>query len=153
MMEMTDILESVAKALEHARDGAFVNPSTGAVVTAREVDAVSDSVDRELEADEYEEACEKALDELLDGCVEVLTDYVPAYRAMEDFIGSFEEGEVSARLRKAVDGRGAFKRFDEAVKDLGLREEWRSFRKGAFLRYAREWCDANGIPYRGKTSG
>ena len=54
------------------------------------------------------------------------------------------------RLVGAITGRGAFRRFKDAVDRLGLSEEWYEFRDNCYRERAVSWCRGNGIRFTEK---
>jgi hypothetical protein len=55
---------------------------------------------------------------------------------------------LSAELRNAIHGRGAFRMFKDAVYRHGIEETWFEFRTQQLRRIAAEALEAEGIPYR-----
>lgn len=53
-------------------------------------------------------------------------------------------------LIRAITGRGAFRRFNDAVDRLGLSEEWYEFRDNCYRERAVSWCRGNGIRFTEK---
>ena len=49
-------------------------------------------------------------------------------------------------LYRAIDGRGAFRRFKNQLYQFGLEKEWYQFRDKYFEQIAREWCLENDVP-------
>lgn len=56
-----------------------------------------------------------------------------------------EEGRNQEILDRAIRGRGAFRRFEDKVYDLGLEQKWYQYRDKAHEKIARQWCEENGI--------
>ena len=54
---------------------------------------------------------------------------------------------MSDELQAAVHGRGAFRRFKDAVHRLGIADEWYRFREVALEEIAIEFLEAHGIAY------
>jgi hypothetical protein len=69
------------------------------------------------------------------------------YRIMEDFCSSVEDDEVRETLWDGIQGRGAFRRFREVIREYEIEEEWYRFRQEAFEEIAISWLEANGIPF------
>lgn len=67
------------------------------------------------------------------------------YGMMEDFADAIH----SAQLHDAIRGRGAFRRFKEAVRYLGVEQEWYRFRDEQYKRTAMKWCEENGVELNG----
>jgi hypothetical protein len=68
------------------------------------------------------------------------------YGIMSDFIGLVEDITVAGRLRSAISGKGAFRRFREAVdEDDGLRRRWLSYRTKRHYLLALDWLHRLGM--------
>ncbi len=62
------------------------------------------------------------------------------YSIMSDFISLVEDITVAGRLRSAISGKGAFRRFREAVdEDDGLRRRWLAYRTKRHYLLALDW--------------
>lgn len=68
------------------------------------------------------------------------------YDIMEDFVNT-QSGPVYDRLAKAIQGKGAFRRFKDTVYDLGIDQEWYDFEAEAYKRIAVRWCEENELEY------
>lgn len=65
-----------------------------------------------------------------------------AYRDMEDFVASVQDRRAADLLDRAITGRGAFRRFKDALFDLPeLREQWFGFRDARAVRHAIDWLE------------
>ena len=69
------------------------------------------------------------------------------YEMMSDFSASVMYAEKRDQLEIALSGRGAFRRFKDAVSREGIADEWYKFRDKRYMEFARDWCEANEIPY------
>ncbi|HLW38149.1 MAG TPA: UPF0158 family protein [Candidatus Eremiobacteraceae bacterium] len=68
------------------------------------------------------------------------------YGIMSDFIGLVEDINVAGRLRSAISGKGAFRRFREAVdEDDALRRRWLSYRTKRHYLLALDWMQKLGV--------
>ncbi len=68
------------------------------------------------------------------------------YGIMSDFIGLVEDINVAGRLRSAISGKGAFRRFREAVdEDDALRRRWLSYRTKRHYLLALDWLHKLGL--------
>lgn len=73
-----------------------------------------------------------------------------AYGDMEDFIGRVRDPRVGDLLERAIAGRGAFRRFKDALLDFqGLRQVWFAFHDARMERRAIEWLADQGLVERG----
>jgi len=67
------------------------------------------------------------------------------YAIMSDFIGLVEDITVAGRLRSAISGKGAFRRFREAVdEDDALRRRWLAYRTKRHYLLALDWLHRMG---------
>ena len=69
------------------------------------------------------------------------------YEMMSDFSGMVRNARKRDQLEIALSGRGAFRRFKDAVDREGIANKWYAFRDRRYLEFARDWCDENGIAY------
>ncbi|UCH29534.1 MAG: hypothetical protein JSV06_00510, partial [Myxococcales bacterium] len=68
------------------------------------------------------------------------------YRWMERFIATVEEEELRRRLNIAIDGKGAFRRFKDALMSHPVdRERWFAFRSERLRACMESWLTAHGI--------
>jgi hypothetical protein len=72
---------------------------------------------------------------------------VHEYHIMEQFGASLDNAEARDRILQTIRGSGAFRRFKHALDDLGLWDEWNSFKSAEIERMAVEWLGENQIPY------
>mgnify|MGYP006425226669 CR=1 FL=1 len=67
---------------------------------------------------------------------------------------ALEVGEKEAdTLHDAIRGRGAFRRFKDAVQRLGLTDAWHAFRDAEYAAIARDWAEANDVVLVEEQSG
>lgn len=70
----------------------------------------------------------------------------PGYRDMRDFIATVEDPATTERLRRAIEGRGAFRRFRDVVfEDDELRHRWLLLSSERALGRARQWLADAGL--------
>jgi hypothetical protein len=68
------------------------------------------------------------------------------YRWMERFIATVEDEELRRRLNIAIDGKGAFRRFKDALMSNPVdRERWFAFRSERLRACMESWLVAHGI--------
>ena len=70
------------------------------------------------------------------------------YHMVEAFIADQSE-ENANRLFRAIQGRGAFRRFKDLIDELGLSEAWYEFRENCYRDRAVRWCLGNDLKYEG----
>ena len=68
------------------------------------------------------------------------------YRWMERFIATVEEAELRDKLVRAIDGKGAFRRFKDVLMGYPVdRERWFAFRSERLRACMSAWLTAHGI--------
>ena len=146
-------LRDVVEALDLQSDElqSYLDPETGEIVT------FSDEEASMAESDDWEDAPEW-MKELLPKVKRALDDdrmlelpdrvHIDEWRMMQDFALEEEHCRCRAELTSAVHGEGAFRRFKDAIRRLGLEAAWYKYREAAFEQVAREWLEENGIQYR-----
>jgi hypothetical protein len=67
---------------------------------------------------------------------------------MERFARSLTDAAVSDELDAALHGRGAFRRFKDALHRLRITDEWYRFREATLEEIAIEFLEAHGIAYQ-----
>ena len=130
---------------------AFLNRNTGELVTlsSEELSAAEED-DNIVDYPEWQQ-------EMIIKAKEVISsdDYLPLpskfdiheYHIMEDFCHSLADDKIRERLLDKIRGRGAFKRFKDAIRNSGIEEEWYRFRQEELEKIAIDWLEANQIPY------
>lgn len=71
------------------------------------------------------------------------------YSIMEQFIWSLPEGRMQDSLENAIRGKGAFRRFKDAVRRYGIEEQWYGFQEKTYREIAKEWCEEKGFACSG----
>lgn len=68
------------------------------------------------------------------------------YGWMAEFTATVSDARLRDRLEVALDGRGAFRRFKNVLRDFPAeRERWFAFRDARLRAAAREWLETQGI--------
>lgn len=65
---------------------------------------------------------------------------------MESFVNGLP-GRPHEILEKAIQGRGAFRRFKDRIRTLGLEQAWYGYQEDEYKRHAIRWCEENGVEY------
>lgn len=69
------------------------------------------------------------------------------YSIMERFVWSLPEGVMQETLASAISGKGAFRRFKDAVYEFGIEQQWFDFQASKYREIAIKWCGARGFSY------
>ena len=130
---------------------AFLNRHTGELVTlsSEELNAAEEDDD----IDDYPEWQQ----DMIIKAKEVINsdDYLPLpskfdiheYHIMEDFCCSVVDDEIREGLLDKIRGRGAFRRFKDAIPMNGIEDEWYLFRQKELEKIAIDWLEDNQISY------
>jgi Uncharacterised protein family (UPF0158) len=70
------------------------------------------------------------------------------YRVMERFCLALHDRETSESLYHVIKGKGAFRRFKDALDGYGLTDKWYAYRQEALRQLAIDWCAANNVDFR-----
>lgn len=128
----------------HPKSGEFYSISDQAFAAVEDDESVSSLHD--IEDEEIE---------IADDIYENSSDYIELpgkfeideYAMLEDFSISVQDEKVSRMLQIAIKGSGAFRRFKEMVHELGLAQEWYTFRDEQYKEMAAQWCQMNNLEY------
>ncbi|MBM4161154.1 MAG: hypothetical protein FJ217_08645 [Ignavibacteria bacterium] len=130
---------------------AYLNKRTGELVTIgdEEINIVESGENIEDYPEWQREAIRKT-QELVNS-----DEYLPLpskfdiheYANMERFCRSRDDRDVRERLLYYIHGTGAFRLFKDAIRELGIVDDWYLFRQSALEEIAIDWLDANGIQY------
>jgi predicted nucleotidyltransferase len=125
MLELSAVdFDALVQALEDHSDFIhwFVDPATGEVIPW------SEDMDEELNPEDSGARY-----------VDPLPSHV-AYQDMEDFVARVPERRAADLLARAIEGRGAFRRFKDTLFEFpALRESWFAFHDVRMSRRAIEW--------------
>ena len=50
-------------------------------------------------------------------------------------------------LEQVIRGKGAFRRFKNTIRYLGIEDEWYQYQASEYRRKAIEWCEKNELEY------
>ncbi len=132
-VKLTDIIDAIETMDRYSEY--FLNKPTG------EIEWVSDMA---MTTTEKEEISDR-LDE--DGFYRLPTSFdVRDYDIMEDFVYTLS-GTARDKLESAIRGRGAFGRFRDRIRQLGLEQEWYDYQAAEYKKLAARWCEDNDIEY------
>lgn len=154
IVSLSDVIEQMELTTDEAT--AYINRKTGELITiTNEEVALTEDPEEAAEAPQWQK-------DLLPKAREVLAseDYIPLpskfevheWSIMERFAQSRTDAAVSDELDAALHGRGAFRRFKDAVHRLRIADEWYRFRDAALEEIAIEFLEAHGIAYQREPS-
>lgn len=128
----------------HLETGRILQVSHKMLQLAEEAEDGQDLL--EWQEDEWVEA--KQIIENFDQFEELPTSFdIDEYRIMEAFSYSQSDSSKMEQLTRALNGRGAFRRFKDELRRLGLEEDWYKYKHQQLMEIARDFCESNGIEY------
>jgi hypothetical protein len=150
IVSVGDLIEEMDLMTDEAT--AYINRKTGELITlTHEEVALAEDPEEAEDAPQWQK-------DLLPKAREVLAseDFLPLpgkfeiheWSIMERFARSLTDAAVSDELGAALHGRGAFRRFKDAVQRLGIADEWYRFREAALEEIAIEFLEVHGIAYQ-----
>jgi hypothetical protein len=130
----------------------FLNKSTGEIVTVTTEEL--NAAEEEEPFDHLEEWEQEVRKTAID-VAENFADYIELpqkfeineYEIMEDYCLSINDPVRRNRLLGAIKGKGAFRRFKDKLIDLGIEEDWYTFREKRFREIAIDWCKDNNLDF------
>lgn len=147
--KLTVKLSDILDAIEFSSNGpSFINLKTGEVCSfseeAMEYAENDDNDYPEWQNEEVQKA--KQYLENTDDYLDLPSqEDIEEYRIMEDFAYSLEDEKISQQLLINLKGSGAFRRFKDNVKLIGIDQEWYQFRDERYQQFAFEWCEAHDV--------
>ncbi|MGF1608962.1 MAG: UPF0158 family protein [Kiloniellales bacterium] len=129
----------------------YVNRATGEVYVVTDDDiSAAESEDTEWVPEWQKDELPKIREILSsEDWLELATKFdIHEYAIMERFCLSVEPVERSDRLIDAIKGRGAFRRFKDAIHRMGIADDWYRFRDQALAEFATDCLEAQGIPFK-----
>ena len=115
----------------------FVNIKSGEIVEISEYDS----------SDEREEMYNE-IDENIDDYIRMPSNYeLDSYGRMEMFIDSLDNQEHQMKLYKAINGKGAFRRFKDTLIYLGIRESWFAYERKLNIKLAKSILEDYELEY------
>jgi len=143
VVDQMDMLSDESSAYLNRVTGEMVYVPEGERFPGEDEDDWDDSPDPENEESEDIEEVLKSDDYIaLPGKFDI-----HEWSIMEDFTSSVDDEAMRDELQAAIHGRGAFRYFKDTVRRLGIQQDWYDFRDEAFKEIARDWLQANDIPF------
>lgn len=149
-VKLQDIIEELELHLEESRT--FLNLKTGEIVSVTS-DALRDAEDEEPFdhlSDWEQEVFKVAINivENFENYIELPTKYeVNEYEIMEDYCLTVANQEEQNMLLRAIQGKGAFRRFKDKIVEYEIEDQWYSYRDDRFKQIAIKWCQENKVNY------
>ena len=145
-------LRDIVEALDLQSDElhSCLDPSTGEIITFNDEEiSIVQRGNWESAPAWMQEQLPKIKRALEDDRILELPDraHIDEWRMMQHFVVEEEQCRCGSELESAVHGEGAFRRFRDTIRRLGVEDKWLRYREVEYERVAREWLEENKIPY------
>ena len=147
---MRVFLEDLMDAMDWSDADSFLNVETGAILTLYDGidDAWDEYGDGGLDEDDIDDPELANFVRNEDQYLRLPDRYdIDEYRIMRHFAWSRGDDAHSSALMRAIQGRGAFRRFKDTCYRLGIEQQWYDYKEARLMEIAREWCAENGVAY------
>jgi hypothetical protein len=152
-VELAKIVDALQMMFDEWRS--YLNLETGEV---EEVSTEMLSMAEETDEDEEPELSDEDQDEFELATKIVSTpdsflalpdkDDIHEWSIMEKFAESVKSGKIREELLRALHGKGAYRRFKDAVARHDIQSDWYEFRDEALKQIAIEWCEDNNVTWK-----
>jgi hypothetical protein len=149
-VKLNDVVEAIHSAMEEhvhyldKRTGEIILLTREELEAAEEDEIISDYPDWQRDSILKARKVLGASDEFL----ELPGQFdIHEYKIMEDFCLTFEDRQVGQDLLRLIKGSGAFRRFKNAINEMGVDKAWYEFKRNELEKIAIEWLEENEIPY------
>ncbi|MGG0174675.1 UPF0158 family protein [Gottfriedia acidiceleris] len=148
--KIKDIIEEMEMQIDGYRS--FIKIRTGEVFSVAEDDLI-DAEDEKPMDDLQDWQLENL--EIANEIVENFEDYkelpskyeIDEYKMIKDFCLTVKDEKIQNILLITIEGKGAFRRFKDAVIELNIDMDWYSYRDRRYKDLAIAWCQNNDIEY------
>ncbi|MCM3728378.1 UPF0158 family protein [Neobacillus cucumis] len=149
-VKLKDIIEEMEVQFEDSCS--FLNSKTGEIllVTSENLRAAEDeqSLDHLPEWERENRMVAIDVVENFENYIELPTKYdVNEYEIMENFCLTVSDQRKQESLSRAINGKGAFRRFKEKIIEFGIETKWYTYRDECFKQIAIKWCLENEVDF------
>lgn len=144
-VKLDDLINEIEIQMEETLT--YINTQTGEVITLsrEEMRAAEDEEPLENYPDWQKENIKQAI-KILEDENEVyrgftLRNEYNEYEIVEEFIGTLSEEKVRKELFGVIQGRGAFRRFKDGIREHDVEKQWYEFKEKRVKELVIEWCE------------
>ena len=147
-------LKDIIAEMEMQFDGyrSFINTRSGEVISVAEDDLI-DAEDGKPIDNLHDWQIENL--EIANDVVENIEDYkelptrydINEYDIIEDFCLTIHDEKIQKILLITIAGKGAFRRFNDMVKEFEIEMDWYKYRDKRYRQIAVEWCQINEVEF------
>ncbi|MES9681925.1 hypothetical protein CN514_14580 [Bacillus sp. AFS001701] len=149
--KLKDIIEEMEMQFDGYRS--FIKIGTGEVFSVAEDDLIDAEDEKPIDDELQDWQIENV--EIANEIVENFEDYkelpskyeIDEYKMMKDFCLTVKDEKIQNILLITLAGKGALRRFKDAVIELNIEMDWYSYRDKRYKELAIAWCQNNDIEY------
>ncbi|PGM54644.1 UPF0158 family protein [Bacillus sp. AFS053548] len=149
--KIKDIIEELEMQIDGYRS--FIKIRTGEVFSVAEEDLFDAEDEKPIDDDLQDWQIENL--EIANEIMENFEDYkelpskyeIDEYIMIKDFCLTVKDEKIQNILLITIEGKGAFRRFKDAVIELNIEMDWYSYRDSRYKDLAIAWCQNNDIEY------
>ncbi len=150
-------IKKIADALDSMMDEwvYYLNRETGEIVEIeKEYLSIAEESEEDEDFGEYKDWEQDAIRDAVkvlenpEDYIKLPDEYeIDEYNIMMEFCCNIPNKNLREKLLNLISGRGAFRRFKDAIKRYNIEDEWYKYRFEELCKMAREWCEDNNLPY------
>lgn len=149
MVKLKDVVETLEMTGENWTS--VLNRKTGEILTISE--EVLTFLDDDLNSDDLPEWQREDLPKIKEALDSddwlALPDRfeIDEWSIIQRFVWSVQDEEQREKLSYLIQGRGAFRRFKDAIHEMGIQDKWYRYHDEELNQIAIDWLEENGIAY------
>jgi hypothetical protein len=152
-VKLDDIIEGLE--YQSSESHSFLDKRTGKVVLiGEEEQRAAEDYEPIEDFPEWQRESIKFAKEVLaesDQCIGLPSKFdIDEYSIMDKFCLSLNDAKTHDIFCRLIKGRGAFRRFKDAIHEYNIADDWYNYRNNALKEIAIEWCQENGIEFDDK---
>lgn len=138
MIKLDEVI--ICMEMSNEDNSSYYNTRTNEIVNINHGEAINEEDKEALEIIDYGDIpyYYKALPDKYD---------IDEYRWIKKFICGLDDERIQDTLLDAIRGKGAFRRFKDALYECGIELKWYEFRDKVYRDIAVKWLDENNIEY------
>jgi hypothetical protein len=149
-MGTTVLMDDVVEALELVADemSSYVSSRTGEVITVTHEDLRLAEEDSAPDMPDWQHETVAQARQVLESneWLELPSKFeIHVWEMMDRFAASLSRESARAELLAAIRGSGAFRNFKDAIRRLGVEQQWFAHKQRALEELAREWLARHGF--------
>jgi hypothetical protein len=152
-IKIKDIIDDMEMQSNEYRS--YLNKIQGVIISVSNEDlSIAEESEEDENFSEYPDWQQDSIKEALN-IIENWDNYVALpdtfeiheYSIMEKFSYSVNNDKTSNALQNALHGRGAFRRFKDAIIRYNIENSWYKFKEEEYKKIAIRWCENHNISY------